>query len=95
MKNQSSAINQAHQLYQDHQLDLVAVVECNSLGRLNSEQYKIVFKIERHCKHNNIQSQFNFVSKQTQFKCEECGESIVVSNPPEKPEEAENVYDKF
>ena len=91
MKTEHSAINQARRLYKEHQLDLVAVVAVNLAGRIKSEKYRIVFKVERRCKHRNIQAQFNFHNDEVAFKCEECKSEMMITEPgPEsEPEEEE------
>ena len=94
VKLERSAINQAVQLYKDHQLDMVAVVVFDPTGRLKSERQRVVFKLERNCKHGNIQAQFIFTSKIAIFKCEECNDEMFITEPREEEQEFKDVYDK-
>lgn len=53
------------------------MVKVNNRGRTFGESFEIGLKMERLCKHRNIQRVFDFKKPlAVVFKCEECGDVI-------------------
>ena len=73
VNNKHGAETLAQDLYNQHQLDLAMVVIKG--GEYDSGKVRIVFKIERRCKHYNVQLEmFRVETPSTmEWRCMECG----------------------
>ena len=56
------------QLYKKYSLDTSTVIEVNPKGRIAEERYNVICRIERNCKHPNIQFTMDGLRI-----CEDCG----------------------